>query len=139
MVERYATRAEAAEAGAFRRGWLPEFLPASMVEVHEVHELDTNRRWLSFRADTAELRALSAGLEPLSLADARRWASDRPRAVKSGWPPELDKGMLATPRGERQLGLFRKPSENYCLAVEWRTGRAFGWACSESNQAAAAS
>ena len=129
VVERYATRAEAEAAGAFRRGWLPTFLPASAVELNESHDLDTNERWLSFRADTTELRTLVARLETLPYLDARASASRRPWRAGRDWPPELDRAMLATPRSTTQLSYHISPSERYCLAVHWRSGYAYGWSC----------
>ena len=131
-VAEYATRAEADAAGAFTRGWLPAFLPASARALREVHDLDTNERWLRFDADSAELAALVTRLAPLTLADARRTLARRPAAAGADWPPEFAARPLATPRATTFLGLYRDDAAAYCLAIEWRTGRAWGWSCARA-------
>jgi hypothetical protein len=47
---RYSDRDEAKKAGAFERGWLPEWLPSSATNVREIHNLDTNGIAFSFSA-----------------------------------------------------------------------------------------
>ena len=128
-VTEYATRAEAEAAGAFARGWLPALLPRSAHTLREVHDLDTNARWLRFRADSLELATLAARLAPITPAEATRDAARRPRTAGADWPSELGGMQLATARGARQLALVRDSTEAYCLAIEWRTARAWGWSC----------
>ncbi|HEX9092926.1 MAG TPA: hypothetical protein VF902_03000, partial [Coriobacteriia bacterium] len=41
----YATLAEARQAGAIERGWIPAFVPAGAHDLREAHDLDTSRRW----------------------------------------------------------------------------------------------
>ena len=127
----YATRAEAEAAGAFARGWLPPFLPPSARAIREIHDLDTNERWLRFEADSAELAAVAADLAPLALTAARRSAARRPTAGME-WPPELAERQFATARSSDLLGFFRTDTAAYCLAIEWRTGRAWGWSCARA-------
>jgi hypothetical protein len=38
----YPDRAAAEQDGAFLRGWLPAWMPASVRDIEEVHDLDTN-------------------------------------------------------------------------------------------------
>jgi hypothetical protein len=45
----YATRTEAAAAGAIERGWIPSWIPPEASELHEVHDVDTNESALAFR------------------------------------------------------------------------------------------
>ena len=131
-VADYATRAQAAAAGAFARGWLPPFLPPSARAIRDVHDLDTNERWLRFEADSAELATLAAHLTPLAWGVARRSAARRPRTAGMDWPPELAEQQLVTARSTRLLGYYRDPAAAYCLAIEWRTGRAWGWSCASA-------
>ncbi|MDG1827112.1 MAG: hypothetical protein P8H62_12685 [Henriciella sp.] len=35
--------------GAFERGWFPDWMPNSAVDIHEFHDLDTNQQAISFR------------------------------------------------------------------------------------------
>jgi hypothetical protein len=45
----YASVHEAEEDRAFRRGWLPNWLPEDAYNIHEYHDLDTNIRAFSFQ------------------------------------------------------------------------------------------
>jgi hypothetical protein len=128
-VEEYSTLGEARAEGALARGWLPSFLPASARSIREVHSLDNEARWLSFSAAPAELRAFAATLNILPYRDAVANAGDRPWRVRGDWPPELSAGNLATPRSTSLLGYFRSSTDDYCFAIEWSTGRVWGWSC----------
>jgi hypothetical protein len=46
--ESYSTFGEAEQAGLFRRGWLPSYIPRSAASIAETHDLDTNERCASF-------------------------------------------------------------------------------------------
>jgi hypothetical protein len=132
-VASYRDLTAARADGAFARGWLPELLPRSARQLREVHDLDTNARWLAFRADSADLADVTATLAPLTLAQARSSAERRPSHAWLDAPPELGGFNLATARGAQQLGLYFAPAAAYCLAVEWRTGRAWGWSCAPAS------
>jgi hypothetical protein len=49
----YVTRAEAEAAGLFSRGWFPEFLPETMRDVCETHQIDSNVVCATFLIDTS--------------------------------------------------------------------------------------
>lgn len=128
-IDEYSSIAEARAAGAFERGWLPDFLPPGAIHLREVHDIDTNERWLAFTAPLPELHTLTLRLSPLSYEDARRTAVDRPWRVASDWPPELSATIWHTPRSTDLLSYHFSSEAGYCLAIEWRTGRAWGWSC----------
>ena len=44
----YATRADAAAAGAIERGWIPPWVPPEAFALHEVHSVDSNESALAF-------------------------------------------------------------------------------------------
>ena len=50
----YDTIEEARADGAFRRGWLPEWLPEDAHTIHETHDLDTNVLAFSFSVLNAD-------------------------------------------------------------------------------------
>ena len=128
-VEEYASVAEARAAGAFQRGWLPDFLPPNATHLREVHDIDTNQRWLTFTAPLPELHTLTLRFTPLPYQAARRTAVDRPLRAGGAWPMELSKRFWHTPRSTRLLSYHFNKDDEYCLAIEWLTGRAWGWSC----------
>jgi hypothetical protein len=128
-VTKYTTFAEAQADGAIERGWLPTFLPASATDIRDVHNIDTNARWLTFHAPIGDLRLMVQGFKPLAYAEARRTALPRSWRVGGLWPPELSEPLLATPRDTDLLAYYRAAEDDLCLAVEWRTGRAWAWSC----------
>jgi hypothetical protein len=75
LEEYYSTfeaAAAAVSAGAVSRGWIPAWLPRSAVEIHEIHNLDTNRSMLAFRfvgSDRIELGTLCEQDDPVKLKD----------------------------------------------------------------------
>jgi hypothetical protein len=128
-VTYYATYADAAAAGEMARRWIPSWLPTGAHDIREAHDIDTNERWLSLRAPVAELRSLADRLERLAFQDARRTAFVRSWRAGRGWPSELSERLWVTPRGPKFMGYFRSRDDAYCLAIEWQTGRAWGWSC----------
>ena len=48
MKASYPDRTAAERDGAFRRGWLPSWMPSSVHDIEEVHDLDTNIQAMRF-------------------------------------------------------------------------------------------
>jgi len=46
---RYATAADAVADGAIARGWLPQVFDANVLDIHESHDIDSNRGSADFR------------------------------------------------------------------------------------------
>ena len=77
----YATYREATEAGERTRGWLPDWVPPSAVDIHIQGDIDTNERWLRFDVVGSVADSLRQELVPIS-ADAMR---GRAPLRSSGW------------------------------------------------------
>ena len=106
-IAEYETFAEAQAAGATEGGWLPTFLPASATDIRDVHNIDTNAQWLSFKAPSGDLRQMLQGFKALSYAEARRTVLPRPwRVGGSGREsfPSLCWRRRATQRCSRTIG-----------------------------------
>ncbi|MGH7927449.1 MAG: hypothetical protein ACREQV_06625 [Candidatus Binatia bacterium] len=50
----YDSAAEARSAGAFDRGWFPEFIPRDARDLYEFHHIDDPWTWGSFRVSSGE-------------------------------------------------------------------------------------
>jgi len=111
------------------QSWLPPFLPRDAVEIREVHDLDTEERWIAFRVAPGTLHAIVSNWSPLPWPTARRSVQDRPWRVGGDWPPELSTTFWHTARDTHLLSYHRDAASGWCLAVEWPTGRAWGWTC----------
>ena len=122
--ERYDTYAEARDAGMIERGWMPDFVPTSATDIHDVHDLDTNAQTLIFSVPTSEVPATTARFRPAPTEDraiARRMIAD------IGWEPDAvgaeiqayqlcrgeDPGMLFV---NHQTGVIA-----YKVPVDWTT------------------
>jgi hypothetical protein len=121
----FATLAEAAEAGAIAKGWMPAGLPPGTRDIRQGHVPGTPQRWgvIEFPlSDTAALRALLEA-EELPL-DGQR--CEIPGRVE--WWPVILRGTLV---GERiaatQLRAYRAREGNLIFAVNWNQGRAYFW------------
>lgn len=49
IYEQHADVASAIEARAIERGWLPDWLPKTITNIHLHYDLDTNERAISFK------------------------------------------------------------------------------------------
>jgi len=125
----YDGYAEAVASGAPRRGWLPSLVPTSAVDIHELHAVDSNAQWLQFSIPVSEVVQMTSSMSTLSLEEARRTGVNRPWRAGVGWPPELSRVLIGTPRDGRLIRFFRSPDRAFCLAVETQKGRVFAWRC----------
>lgn len=50
----YETIRDSQSDGAVSRGWIPSWLPQNATEIHEIHDLDTSHRAISFQVSSAE-------------------------------------------------------------------------------------
>ncbi len=126
----YPTYADAVRANAVRRGWIPEFVPTSAYEIHEVHDVDTNMQRMRFRVPSSDVYALTRTMIPQSLSQIHELQrSHTPPSLGVPWPRELESGG-----GNTTLRLFViSASENptLCVAVDWQTGLMHAWTCSK--------
>jgi hypothetical protein len=61
----FATYAELKDSGLMERGWLPAFLPSSIHDITEQHDIDTNHVWADFRYDPSDISAFAANCTSL--------------------------------------------------------------------------
>ena len=133
-VEAYPTLAAARAAGAIERGWIPTWLPGSARNLREAHDLDTNARWLHLEANPEDwFGVLEAQwrerLLPIAQDSVAAYVTAPPRALAALWPQQLTEAPVHRPREWRFVELYRLDEERYCLAIDWRTGRGWGWSC----------
>ena len=76
----YATYREATDAGERARGWLPDWVPASAVDIHIQGDIDTNERWLRFDVVRSVADSLRQELVPISADSMRGRAPSRSSA-----------------------------------------------------------
>jgi hypothetical protein len=122
-IDEYATYADAVEAGAVDRGWIPSFVPPTAAHIRDAHNLDTNHQWLQFRLSEADAREMVAGMHPVSVEDARcalpsRWSVPLRRL---GTQPDL------SGRPEVSKHLHADGSRSFCVAVDWSSRMVFAW------------
>jgi len=129
QARNYATYAEAQSDGAVERGWLAGFVPASALRIREVHSADTRAQWLVFDLPAGATGTMTSGMEPITLAEARRTGVNRPWRAGPGWPAELGRMITVAPRDSERLGLFRTGDGAFCLAVDRAENRTFAWRC----------
>lgn len=122
--ERYATYAEARAAGMIERGWLPDFVPTSATDIHDVHDLDTNAQTLIFSAPGSDVPEMTARFRPAPAEDraiARRMIADL------GWEPDATGASIQAYqlcRANVPGGLFVNNETGviaYVVPVDWTT------------------
>ena len=50
----YDSYADIVRKNGFQNGWVPLWIPESVRNIHESHDIDTNERWLSFTLSKAD-------------------------------------------------------------------------------------
>ncbi len=121
----YNTLADAREAGAIARGWLPDGLPPGTTDLREAHGLDTHARWGLFSFPVAESSHLEALLESAEMPLAGQRCSP-PRRIE--WWPILLRGDLDAERiAAAGLKAHRTRDGALIVAVNWNQGRAYYW------------
>lgn len=121
----YNTLAEARQAGAIERGWLPEGLPPGASDLREAHDLDTHVQWGLFNFPAAEapyLKSLLAADEfPLGGQDC-----SPPRRIE--WWPILLRGRLDAERiAAAGLKAYKTRDGSRVFVLNWNQGRAYFW------------
>jgi hypothetical protein len=125
VTESYATRAEAEQAGAVARGWVPAGIPRSAEGLREAHDLDTNRRWGLFDFNPSEGATLQAMLRPgeISIQGQR---CGIPARIE--WWPVLLRGALDDETLKAAgLQAYRSTDGKLIVIVNWAQGRAYYW------------
>ena len=121
----FATLAEAREAGAITKGWLPEGLPPGSHDIREGHVPGTTERWGLIDFPQSEEASLRALLQPDEIPlNGQR--CEIPGRIE-WWPlmlrGALDEGRLAT----TGIRAYRAKEGNLIFAVNWSQGRAYFW------------
>jgi hypothetical protein len=125
VTNSYATLAEAQQAGAMERGWIPKELPPGAHDIREAHDLDSNRRWGLFNFHESDAGAMRAMLQPeeITLAGA---SCDIPGRVE--WWPVLLRNTL-DPERIKAAGLqsYRSRNDSLIVVLNWNQRRAYYW------------
>ena len=79
----YPDRTAAEKDGAFRRGWLPSWMPTSVRDIEEVHDLDTNLQAMRFVVPAGWRPPESAACVPAKTIEP-------PRLPLSSFPPRIE-------------------------------------------------
>jgi hypothetical protein len=87
----YATASDAMQDGAFEHGWLPAVLLPDVMDIHEAHTIDSNRRGVGqFALNTALLGRLRATCKPATANPVS------PPYIPERWGPYADGQRLRT-------------------------------------------
>ena len=112
----FETYEAAREAGAMTRGWIPEWLPSDAIDIHEIHDLDTNEVCFRFELSRDARSRLLSRLEPLPPAEAA--APPRCRLRSSWWLPSGGEFAQIYQAPDRSWGYLAAPEEG---------GRVYAW------------
>ncbi|MGK7949074.1 MAG: hypothetical protein AB4368_09785 [Xenococcaceae cyanobacterium] len=78
----YQNYEETVAKGAIERGWIPDFLPVSAINIQEKHDLDTNEIILKFNFDLTDSEKLLQSCQstntfsPPTRLTAKWWSND---------------------------------------------------------------
>ena len=119
----YATVAEAREAGAVERGWVPQGLPASATDLRVAYR-GNEQQWGVFVFPPADGDAVRALVGP----EITTGPPDCDPPGRLEWWPRILRSPLDLAQVQATgLRLYRARTGNLTYAVNWNQGRAFYW------------
>ena len=89
----YSDLTSAQVSVAWRGGWIPIWLPRSAKDIHEIHDLDTNRQLLAFEFEENDLPALRAASVAAGAEELRHLQT--PDFNVAWWPRDLQNERIA--------------------------------------------
>ena len=113
-------------------GWIPEWLPESTRDIHEIHNIDTNQIWISFKFERDDF------LEAIESANVQSFSSLRldegPRRHKVSWWPDRDDPALTADdadwryyKGHGRIQMLIGGNYVYFVAADLSRGVAYYW------------
>jgi hypothetical protein len=121
----FANVKEARSSGAVARGWVPDDLPESATDLHELHNLDTNEVWGTFRLPGSE-HAPSVTLTRVEASKINGHAVKSPRA--RWWPEALTGNLDSRVLEKNGFQLYSTPAPfEFWIAIDRNGGRGFFW------------
>lgn len=106
-------------------GWIPGGLPESATDVRELHDVDTNEVWGTFRLSASEHSSIS-----LTRVDESKITGQAVRSPRTSWWPEMLTGKLNGPALEqRGFEFYSAPAApfEFWIAIERDKGQGFFW------------
>jgi hypothetical protein len=113
----YGDAAAARQDGAVARGWIPDWLPKGAHDIHELHDIDTNRSLLAFSFDPTSGPVLT----PTCVEIQREELKPVPFTA-SWWPNDVPPSPFVTHRHA-----YYKCQDGAYLAVSDKDGQLYHW------------
>jgi hypothetical protein len=117
QVNQYPSSEAARAAGAVQRGWVPNVLPSSAVNIIEKHDLDTNQTWGRF-----QFAAIDSQRVRESLVIAKR-SPECPRDAKEAWWPH------ESVTSGKEFSKYRSSNDVFWFAIDWQVHTVYFWRC----------
>lgn len=113
----YANLAAAKADGAVDRGWIPDWIPQTAVQIQEAHDLDSNHSALALRFSPKESWNPPPTCKQISRADL-----PKPPTRPSWWPTDVPPSPFVTHRH-----VYYACEEKSFVAVSQSQGEFFHW------------
>jgi hypothetical protein len=136
----YDSIAAAKNAGGMDRGWLPEYLPTSSYDIHEVHRVSSPTGWCSFRFNMAGAESFRDTLQASRKQAPTVFHIESPGTT--WWPPMLEGEIDFKKVHDAAYDLYQVETPErsamnrtfvYLFAVDWVKGQAFFYQTTRSN------
>ena len=131
MESFYPVLSDAIASGAIYRGWIPDFLPKSAYDIHEMHYTDASIPWCSFNFSPDDSQYFRNALaESIDELPSGLKSVDSPK--KSWWPEFLEDDPDIEMIHERGFALYNIEEPSYIdqtrpvlFAIDWAKGLGF--------------
>jgi hypothetical protein len=134
----YPTLTDADKAGAIARGWIPDYLPESSRDIHEVHHNSPSTQWCAFEFLPADSQRLRKNLRTI---DVLPGSVARVPSPGVDWWPGVLTGKLDSRKVQAEgfhLYVIEEPTtavstQITLFAIDWQKGRVFFYGTPESS------
>lgn len=125
QTQSYATLAEARQAGAIEKGWVPDGLPSGTYELRVGYDPGTDHRWGIINFPPGQSDTLRGLLQPeeLPLAGQR---SEVPGRIE-WWPIQLRGTIDGEQLAATGVRGYRARQGGLIFAINWNQGRSYYW------------
>lgn len=128
----YKSMLEAKQEGAIDHGWIPDYLPPSSRDIHELHRISNPVGWCSFQFSPSDSEALRKTLQTLG---HRAPSYERIESPGKTWWPALLEGNLNMREVNvdgYELYVINKSEQDamhrtfdYLFLIDWSKGAGF--------------
>lgn len=103
--------------------WIPGYLPSSITDIHEIHDIDTNEIWITFVINASSASQVTGVCNKVNESNVYR-----PRKIPDKWW----RSVFSNPQKHKSVDYYRC-SDSCFIALSYNNDRGFFWDTASSH------